>query len=258
MKYNPMSRKFQEDAKKLGLTGYQYYKKLVEEEKLPDPTNINRQNNERWAKNAGCENYNEYHRLTYNNNIEYIRKQNKERSWKKGIHEPMEAREDCSSHLGIHKGEIPFKEFLEKNIFEHVKGSGKGSHDKGIDFICKNIRQSFINKYPRFNLEKNKEYKIQLRLKCLDICGNWSGWLFPVKHNNADYFLLCALDNRHNLDILHIWMIHKDDIVRGDKFWRRVTFTITNTPTKLGWLEIYELTDELTILKELYRELKQI
>lgn len=36
-KYNPMSKEFQEEAKRLGLTGYQYTQKLREEDKLPNP-----------------------------------------------------------------------------------------------------------------------------------------------------------------------------------------------------------------------------
>lgn len=40
MKYNPISKEFQDEAKRLGLTGWQYHRKLVEEGKLPNPTDL--------------------------------------------------------------------------------------------------------------------------------------------------------------------------------------------------------------------------
>jgi hypothetical protein len=37
-KYNPMSKEFQKEIKRLGLTGNQYIRKLREEGKLPNPS----------------------------------------------------------------------------------------------------------------------------------------------------------------------------------------------------------------------------
>lgn len=37
-KYHPCSKEFQDEAKKLGLTGNQYHQKLVDEGKLLNPT----------------------------------------------------------------------------------------------------------------------------------------------------------------------------------------------------------------------------
>lgn len=62
---------------------------------------------------------------------------------------------------------------------------------------------------------------------------------------------MSAWDNRDSLTPLHIWMFHKNDMVRHAKFWRREGFIITNTPKKLKELEKYEVTDKLDKLKEL-------
>ncbi len=43
MKYNPMSKEFQAEAKRLGLTGNQLILKYIHEGKLPDPTMVARE-----------------------------------------------------------------------------------------------------------------------------------------------------------------------------------------------------------------------
>ncbi len=50
---------------------------------------------------------------------------------------------------------------------------------------------------------------------------------------------------------MYIWMYHKDDIMRGRKFWRREGFQITNKPKYLEKLKEYEIKDKLDKLKEL-------
>jgi len=52
MKYNPC----QEKAKELGLTGHQYFQKLVEEGKLRSPTDIDRETNNAIYQKIGYEN----------------------------------------------------------------------------------------------------------------------------------------------------------------------------------------------------------
>ena len=41
-KYNPMSKEFQNECKRLGLTGYQYKLELIKEGKVINPTDIKR------------------------------------------------------------------------------------------------------------------------------------------------------------------------------------------------------------------------
>lgn len=71
------------------------------------------------------------------------------------------------------------------------------------------------------------------------------------KVNIADWFTLSAWDNRDSLNPLHVMVFHRNDIIRGRKFWRREVFSITNIPKGLKEFEKYEVTNRLNKLKEL-------
>lgn len=68
----------------------------------------------------------------------------------------------------------------------------------------------------------------------------------------ADYFLLWGFifDDRKGLILLHIWLIHKDELITGRKFWRRDSFNINNNPIKISEFEIYELKEEIEKIKK--------
>lgn len=177
--------------------------------------------------------------------------------WNKGFHLPEEFNDSCSSYFGKWLGERLIKKFLEENIFEDVKWMG-GEQDKEIDFICKNPKQEFIDKYPYLKLERNKEYKIQLKMRCLLNDSVTPRWKFAVGHNNTiDYYILCGYDTRKELNILHIWMFHKDEIIGEKGFWRRESISITNSQRFLLGFRRFDLIDELEKLKELCKKLKR-
>ncbi len=112
--------------------------------------------------------------------------------------------------------------------------------NQGFDWICK------------------KGEKMDHKGSCLTYFEDVTPiWVYGIGYNNiADWFILSAWDNRESLNPLHIWIFHKNDIVRGRKFWRRDSFSITNTPEKLKEFEKYEVTDRLDKLKELCNESK--
>lgn len=86
----------------------------------------------------------------------------------------------------------------------------------------------------------------------------WEYWEYHIEHNNvADYFILSAWDNRDSLNPLHIWIFHKNDIIRERKFCKFENFGITNSPKKLKELEKYEVTDRLDKLRELCNRRKE-
>lgn len=172
--------------------------------------------------------------------------------YEKGIRIPSSEDENLSQYFG-NLGEKLLKKFLH-TIFENVERMKYTNF--GYDFICNNVSKEFIDKYPIFKLEANKEYRIQVRTRCRRVYGKYIRWDFTVNYDNADYFILIAFDNREDLNIIHMWIFHKNDIVRGDKFWRRDSFTITDTPFKLDEFLDHELVNELVTLKELYKELK--
>jgi hypothetical protein len=48
-----------------------------------------------------------------------------------------------------------------------------------------------------------------------------------------------------------MWIFDKKNVVRGEEFWDRYCFYITNRPKYLNEFKKYEILDELDILKEL-------
>lgn len=176
----------------------------------------------------------------------------KVRNWNNGKHLPMEVREDCNLHFGIHKGETLFERFL-LTIFEYVEHMK--ANNKGFDFICENPKQDFIDKYPRLKLEKNKKYRIQLAMRCWHQYRHDTGayeWTFAIAHNNmVDYFIFCGWDKRDGFPI-RMWMFHKNEIIRGEMFWYRSGINMINRPKNLLEFQKYELIDELEKLRELY------
>ena len=170
-------------------------------------------------KNAGCKTEYEYQNvrakiLGYKDQSERVMQD----LYEKGICVPSSEDENLSQYFG-NLGELLFKKFLN-TIFENVERMKYTNY--GFDFICDNVTNEFINKYPIFKLETNKEYKIQIKARCRRIYGKYIRWDFPIRYNNADYFILIAFDNRKNLDIIHTWIFNKDDMIRGNKFWRNL------------------------------------
>lgn len=217
---------------------------------------------DKWL-NLGCKTGKEYlDKLAQNKGYHDRAERCRYYRYNTGRSSPSSQNEDCADSFGIDIGEELFRRFL-LTIFEYVEHMKRGN--RGFDFICKNPRQEFIDKYHQFKFEKDKEYRIQHKARCIRYDTNsdeWSGWHYSISdrngyNNNTDYFILSAWDDRDNLNILHIWIFYKNDMVRGEKFWKRKGFVITNTPKKLKEFQNYELTDELAILRELYKKLKE-
>lgn len=205
-------------------------------------TEINRKIRDKTAKNSQCDDYNEYQRSHYK---KYQREYRAEQRHKNGI--SMELNEDCSYYFGVYIGERLFEKWL-LTIFNDVKKMY--ANNPRFDFICKDPKYESIKKYHQFKLY-DKEYKIQLKLRTLKYKNNRIYWDFNIRYNDADYFILCGFDNRNDLNILHIWLINKDEIIGDRKFWRRDTFCITNRYKYLLEFKKYELKDELVIKDEL-------
>lgn len=223
---------------------------------LKNYVNIHQENSIKTAKNAGFDTTGEYAKYIYKKNIEYMREYLRERNWKNNS-EPMSESKNSSSFLGVFIGEGIFKEYL-LTIFEHVEIMDYGN--PGFDFTCKNPRQEFIDKYPQFKLARNHEYKIQLEAHCLYYrVGRSPCWGFQVEHNNIpDYYILIGFNTRECLDILHIWIFHRYDMIRKgnsytkkEEFWKRESITITDNQNYLKRFKRYEISYELDKLKYL-------
>lgn len=179
--------------------------------------------------NAGCKTDKEYQEKCARD-AGFKDKAERDREWlhKTGRNFPSEDNPDCSSWFGYISENYVMKTFEDPIPMPPC--------NPGFDWKCK------------------KGKRIDHKGRCLGYSklSNWSGWRFPIRWNNiADYFILSAWDNRDSLTPLHVWIFHKNDIIRGRKFWRRDSIVITNTYMALIEFKNYEVTDRLDKLKEL-------
>lgn len=247
---NPTNKEFQEDIKKYGFnTGYEYICWLRQNQLLSDISTITRRYNDKKAQRKGYKTDREYQKAEFR---DYKNEWNRNYRYENGIQEPMDSNGKCSSNFGVFIGEGIFEKYL-LTIFEHVKKMDYGN--PGFDFVCKNVRQEFIDKYPQFKLRKDEEYRIQLKVRCLiNHCGSVQ-WIFNIEYNNkADYFILAAWDDRNNLNLLHLWLFHKDDMIRGRSLWNRTSLTITNRSEYLEKFKSHEIIYELETIKRICNE----
>jgi len=228
---------------------------------LVDPIKIHRQNTKKILENSGCKTGKEYRdrcaqKLGFKNRADRIREPTKEYYHQTGRSLPVEFNENCSSNFGVHIGEQVFKEYL-LTIFEYAEKKDYGN--SGYDFLCKNVRQEFIDKYPQFKLERYREYKVQLELRCLQyVEGKNPYWKFLIDYNRiADIFLFSGWDDRQLLQPIYSWLFHKNEKIKYgmsysnlEYFWKRETITITNNEN-INRLKKYELP--LQKLKDIWK-----
>lgn len=198
---------------------------------------VERKRHEKTIKDAGCNTEKEYRdkcarSAGFKDSAEQHRDYYREWTHETGRNFPAEDNPDCPRCFG------DFTENLMIQTFEDaIKMS---SNNPGYDWTC------------------NRGYKIDNKGACLQyIDGKSPKWLFNIIYNDiADWFILSAWDNRDSLTPLHVWAFHKNDIVRGRKFWRRTGFSVINTPKGLKEFEKYEIINRLEKLKELRNKYK--
>lgn len=203
LEYNPCSKKYQDKVKELRLTGNQYMQKLINEGKLPDPTEIDRK---------------------YLNDI-YIRRNNENPD--RHIL-PISENKDCTAYLGVHIAERKIARIILPIVLGNIKNQMPYGNP-GFDFIVE---------------EKERDVRVDIKSGRL---GD-NKWDFAIKNNDiADYFLLIGFNNKYDsiLKCLRTWLLYKNDIIRGRKFYARKTFGISNVYKYLLPFKKYELTDKL-------------
>lgn len=256
---HPCNKEYQEDMKRLDFSsGYEFQDWLQEIRILKKPSEIEKNHKNKLAIQRGYKNDSERRKsdgerlakeLGYADYSQYY----KDYRYKTGRNLPSEFNENCPQNFG-NKTEKIIEKFLS-TIFEYVKGTNY--HDREIDFFCKSPKKEFMNKYPQFKLEIDKEYRIQHRSKCLQPNGSTSSWiwLFKIDYDRTnDYFLLSAWRDRESLEPMHIWFIHRNEKIRNRKLWEFVGLGITNKPRNMIEFRRYEL-DELDTLKEFRNKL---
>lgn len=216
----PLTQEEIEEIKRLNKKYEEIKKKQNERHKITDEkrairkgfknlTEFERYRREEIAKRQGYNNYNEYQRAICH---------------AKGKTIPMDINKECSEYLGIY-----IAENILPDIFENPKMMPY--RNRGYDALCKN------------------GYKIDVKSSCLHFDKykyRAEYFRFHIDENKiADYFLMFGFDNRENLNLLHMWLIKGDEIVRGIKLNNKTGLSISNLEKILKKFEKYELKDKI-------------
>ena len=132
----------------------------------------------------------EYHHNYYRKDIEKSRLDARLRNYKyRADKGPMGDNIECPAYLGVY-----ITESLLHKIFNNVTVMKNGNI--GYDFIC------------------GKGYKVDGKSSVLhDRKSGSQRWFFHIGKNIiADYFICVGFDNRHDLNVMHVWFIPGDII----------------------------------------------
>lgn len=279
-KYKPATMGwFLELQEKLGLNNIKEVRIWCEENKiLANKSDIERQSKENTAKRRGFKNHKEYHRLYCRNWTDSKGGWNEYRKpllEKKGLNGEKEYREDLAKRKGYNNNKEYIRVYLDdwakkkgyKDINDYNKERyyNRGDHtpaeelDKGPFYFGIYIAEKYIIKTfdnPKHMPPNNPGFdwicKNGHKIDCKACCLAEDKFHFNVRWNNiAGYFVLSAWDNVESLNPLHVWIFYKDDIVRGELFWKRYSLSITNTQKGLKEFEKFEVTDKLEKLKKI-------
>lgn len=195
-----------------------------------------------WWINTGCKTITEYNnKCAQDAGFKDFNERQREWRHETGKSIPYEFNEYCSSHVGVTIGEDVVGKPILDMMFEEVVKKGYGN--SGYEFLCKNPRKEFLNRYPRFilesRLERDKEYKVDVKTRHF-LEGRW---VYKIDYNNtADFFMIIGLGTIDDIPEF-VLLIHKDDIIRGIKFWKRTGICIGKSHS--SEFKMYELKDEL-------------
>lgn len=248
---HPLNKERLADMKRLQFeSGYLFTNWMQQNGIMKKPLNIGHIAQDIKLKNANCKILKEYkNKCAKARGLENSAEATRQWRYEAGINLPPEFNPDCSNYLGKWIGERAFEIFLRENIFDYVERIG-GNFDKGIDFKCKNPRKDFIEKYSYLNLKPNVEYIFQLKLRCIiQSKGKSDCWKFTnlISTIIPDYYILCGLDNRDELNPLFILIISKDEIIRGEKLYKKKVLSIINF-YEFQQYNIYEELEKLRII----------
>ena len=246
---HPCNKERLEYQKKLKFeNGYEFIRWLQQSGIMKNSTDVENNKLEKFYKKRGFKNNKDYRdyiarRKGYKDNADYMR----EWCYNHGICGPSSENENCSLYLGIIIGE---------NVAEPI-----------LTEIW--IKEKMPSKNPGYEYIVNGEYKIDVKTTTLKLDrrnGNYI-WPFHIDYNDiTDYFLLLALDDIESKNLIHVWLIHKYDMVtkgigKGyviEKFYIRDKITMRNDPKYLSEFEKYDLIDKLKCINTIIDILKSI
>lgn len=176
------------------------------------------------AQKKGYKDYNEYRKYYKRDWQRKPENKEKKKNWYLNSTDfnRAECNCDCPDFLGVVVGEEKIGMNILSNMFEYIKYMGRGN--SGYDFICKNPIQEFLYKYLQFKLERNVEYKIDVKTSRLKT----EKFTFEIDYNKiANYFLLIGTNDEYIEDkifCLYSWLFKSNDMVRYKSVVTPVSF----------------------------------
>ncbi len=195
---------------------------------------IRREKRENIAKIHGFESIKEYNNnLVQKNGFKDLNEYKKKWSYNKGILGQRYINEDSAQYIGCIIGE----ECIADPILIEIFGE---------------ILEKLPYNNPGYDRVVKGEHRIEIKTAfVIDNC-----FKYCIDYNRiANYFLLLALDNIEDKNILHIWLFKRDDKVRKRIFYQFQCFKIQNFPCYTKEFDKYDLIDKLKCLKDIQARL---
>ncbi len=130
--------------------------------------------------------------------------------------------------------------------------------EKYVLRLFKNIEPTLLREIPEKidwkdeNGVKYKHIASSIRIRPWQLGGNdYFAW-YVNYNSDPDYFILSGWGI--NFEPLFLLKIHKDEVIRDRKFWRRDMFSVVNIQKGLREFEKYMMKDKLKELKDLVRD----
>lgn len=224
---HPMNKERRNDEKRLEFkNGYEFTCWMQQNGIMKAPVAIDKKKADNTIKKAECKNWKEYrNKNAQKRGYKDYNERDREYSYNKGLSSPMLESTNWSKFFGEHIVE----NYIMKIFEDPIK---MPQNNKGFDWLSK------------------KGEKIQCKARYPERCGVNIRWNFAIRYNcTADWFILSGWDGIDSPKPLHVWIFHKKEMIRGRKFWRRESLSIS--PKTLEEFKKYEVTDRLEKLKEL-------
>lgn len=230
---HPCNKEFQEDIKRFEFkNGNEFVSWMQQNGILLDPLKDNRRHHANTYNRYNCGSATEYMNLCAQKfGYKDRRERRNEYEWNNGIRSPISENRNHHSYSGV---EIAQK-IVAKMILPMILGNIKdemGHNNPGFDYIMEN--------------------DIKIDIKSAQLKDNRHNFII-MENNIADYFLLIGFNYGYNrkLEILHIWLFNRDELVRERRFFKRSGFQIINDEKELSEFSKYELRKELEEFKKI-------
>jgi hypothetical protein len=272
MSYNPCSKEFQDEARRLGLTGNQYIQKLRIEGKLPDISKIDREYREELSIDNGFENFNEYQKeirmngplkrsrdfegrkchicggdnttIKWNGKPHWRTNRNKDREWDRKYH----LCSDCYRKYDPESLENLIKSMRLSRIGDLERESENGKSVIGqwmtakvLELTDNNIEKN--NFREKVDLSKHHILgKVEVKSPSL-IEGKWHAYI-GMEHNFDSITVTCMDNNNPWKNANRVYIIPESELYGETQITIYEDWPKISRRSKFEWIEKYRIDEK--------------